>query len=264
VSIRIWHQSITDLSRLPGYAERLATIGEAVGRDGTTISVHGVAPGSYPEGVAPITALRSPWAHHLLATQVVLGAIRAAEEGFDAVTVSCFFDPGLREAREASGIPIVSACESAILAATSMGARSGLIALDGHQARFLRRLVSEHGLADRVASIVALDPEVTEHDLEGELPDTSLRDRMESAAQRAAADGAGVIVPAEGVLNTRLAAMGVRRLAGLAVLDSFATLVAHAEMLVHIDRAAGSRGLHRARPWRALEASTGSALCDSG
>jgi allantoin racemase len=260
VTIRIWHQSITDISRLPGYAQRLASIGTAAARNGTTITIHGVAPGSYPEGVAPIAALRSAWAHHLLSTQVILGAITAAEEGYDAVTISCFFDPGLREAREMSGIPVVSACESAVLAATSRGALAGLIALDRHQALFLRRLVAQHGLTKRVASIVTVSPEITEYDLEGNLSDDALLGRMEAASIRAVADGAGIIVPAEGVLNARLASLGIDEIAGVPVLDSFATLIAHAEMLVQVAGGSERRRPEFKRPWQDLEAATASAL----
>lgn len=258
--IRIWHQSITDISVLPGYANGLRTIAGRIARPGTEISIHGVTPGSYPEGIAPITALREPWAHHLLATQVVLGAIRASEGGFDAVTVSCFFDPGLREARGASGIPVVSACESSIVAATSMGAMAGLIALDQHQAHFLRRLVAEQGLTGRVASIVALSPPVTEHDLEGALTDQDLHGRLEAAATQLIADGAEAVVPAEGVLNARLAGMGVRRLVGVPVIDSFAVLITHAEMLVELNRATSALLPRNDRSWRALEKRTAAAL----
>lgn len=230
--MRIWHQSITDISELPGYEERLQAAGEHAASQGTTIEVHGVLPGSYPPGVAPIEALRSPWAHHLLATQVVLGALRAREQGFDAVTISCFYDPGLEEARDASGLPVVSACETSVRTAAEMGGRAGLLALDTVQQRFLQGLAQRHGIEQYVACIHSLEPAVTEIDLSRSLSDPDLVQIVDTAAERAISAGASVIVPAEGVLNARLAALGVTRLHGVPVIDSFAALVTRSEELV--------------------------------
>lgn len=233
---QIWHQSITDLVALPGYEQSIAAIAGQVARAGTEVSVHGVQPGTYPVGLAPIQALRSPWAHHLLVTQVVLGALEAERQGFDAVAISCFYDPGLREARSLVAIPVVSACETALTVALAQGDRCGLIALDLHQADFLRRLVRSYGLQDRVAAVVAVEPNVNELELDGQIRPDALITRMEAAAFRCLAAGANIIVPAEGVLNAMLASNGVRILAGAPVVDAVASLIAHAEMLVQLRR----------------------------
>lgn len=52
--MRIWHQSFTDLSALPGYAAMLAELGRRVCSPGTVLDLHGVMPGTYPPGVAPV------------------------------------------------------------------------------------------------------------------------------------------------------------------------------------------------------------------
>ncbi|MEW6644998.1 MAG: aspartate/glutamate racemase family protein [Pseudomonadota bacterium] len=253
-NVRIWHQSITDLEVLPAYRQNLQSIAARLARSDTSVVIHGVSPGTYPKGMAPIAALRYPWLHHLLTTQVVQGAIAAEEAGFDAVAISCFFDPGLREARSLVDIPVVSACETSLIAALTTGEACGLIALDTHHAGFLGRLVSAYGLSGRVAAITPLDPAVTELELEGEVKPTELLERMERAAWHAVRAGADVLVPAEGVLNSMLVAEGIRSLAGAPVIDGFAAVIAHAEMLVHLRRKAAlsvSRLGALARPGKA-------------
>lgn len=239
--VRVWHQSITDLSSLPRYRDALARTAESVTGEGTVVDVHGVSPGTYPPGTPPIVALRSRWVEHLLSVQIVQAAVRAEAEGYDAVAVSCFFDPGLRQARSLVDIPVVSACESSLLVASTAGARCGLLALDAWHAEFLRHLVVRYGASDRVAAVVRLDPPVDEHELEAGLPQEDLLGRLERAAVAAVAAGADVVVPAEGVLSSAASSAGARQLAGAPVVDGFASVLAHAEMLVRLQRTTGLR-----------------------
>ena len=62
---KIWHQSIADLSALPGYADTLAARAATLVTPGTQVDVHGVSPGTYPSGVDPVEALRYPWVRDL-------------------------------------------------------------------------------------------------------------------------------------------------------------------------------------------------------
>lgn len=238
--VRIWHQSITDLDDLPAYRETLATHARQVCAADTSVSVHGVRPGSYPPGLTPIEAIRYPWCHRLLDLQIVQHAVTAQRQGFDAVAISCFFDPGLREARSLLDIPVVSMCETAFVVARTVGTRYGLIGLDGEQVHALRRLAAEYGVADRVVAVVPLDPPVTEPELDAvHGGGGDLVRRVEAAATAAADAGADVIIPAEGVLNTALARQQVRHLAGLPVLDAYAALLLYAESLVRLRNATG-------------------------
>lgn len=55
-------------------------------------------------------------------------------------------------------------------------------------------------------------------------------------------------VPAEGLLNTVLVRSGVHEIDGVPVLDSYAALLAHAEMLVRLRRASGRPRRHERIP----------------
>jgi Asp/Glu/hydantoin racemase len=252
MGVRIWQQSITDLDQLPEYRSTLAGHARTVCAADTEVDVHGVRPGSYPDGLTPIEAIAFPWCHRLLSLQIVQGALEADRQGYDAVAVSCFFDPGLVEARSVVDIPVVSMCETAFLVASSIGRRYGLIGLDEAHAQFLHGLAREYGVADRIAAIVPLRPAVTEADLDAvHGGGGDLGERVGRAAEAAVARGADVLIPAEGVLNTALMRQGLRAIGGVPVLDAYGALLAYAEMLVRLQRTTGlavSRAGGYARP----------------
>jgi allantoin racemase len=245
MSIRIWHQSFTDLEQLPSYAVMLSEHVARVCAPNTTVEVHGVRPGSYPDGMNPIEATRYPWSNHVLASQIAWNALRAEREGFDAVAISCFFDPGLREARSLVDIPVVSMCETALLLGTSTGGRFGLLGLQGEQTFALQELARTYGATDRVVATLPIAPPVTEAELEGVYAGGGdLMERLERVAAEAVRRGADLIVPAEGVLNTSLVRRGIRSLAGVPVLDAYGLLLGYAEMLVRLRRSTGLTTSH--------------------
>jgi allantoin racemase len=245
MAIRIWHQSFTDLELLPSYAAMLRDHAARVCAPDTTVEVHGVRPGSYPSDLTPIEATRFPWSNHVLASQIAYNAAQAEHQGFDAMAISCFFDPGLREARSLVDIPVVSMCETALLLGTSLGGRFGLIGLEGEQTFALRDLATRYGATERVVATLPLDPPVTEAELEGVYDGGGdLEQRLERVAHAAVAQGADLIIPAEGVLNTSLVRRGIRTLAGVPVLDAYGTLLSYAEMLVRLRRSTGTEVSH--------------------
>ncbi len=245
MAIRIWHQSITDLQLLPSYSAMLQDHAGRVCAPDTTVEVHGVRAGSYPSTLNPIEATRFPWSNHAMASQIAYNAVHAERQGFDAVAISCFFDPGLREARSLVDIPVVSMCETALLLGTAIGGRFGLIGLEGEQTFALRELAARYGATERVVATLPLDPPITEAELEGIYGGGGdLEQRLERVAQIAVAQGADLVIPAEGVLNTLLVRRGVRTLAEVPVLDAYGTLLSYAEMLVRLRRATGTQVSH--------------------
>lgn len=240
--MRIWHQSITDLTELPNYRAMLADHAERICRPGTHVELHGTEPGTYPPGVSPIDVTVHPWCHYLATVQVVQNVKEAERQGYDAVASSCFFDPGLREARSLVDIPVVSMCETSLLVSASLGRTVGLLGLGGTSVPFLRDLVESYGFGSRLAAVVGLEPPITERELDPSYGGASdVIARVESAARRAIGAGAEVIIPAEGVLNTLLVRNGLHEVDGAPVLDSFGAVLAHAEMLAHLQRETGLR-----------------------
>lgn len=240
MTIRIWVQSFTDLSALPGYEGMLRDHARRICGPDTVVDVHGVRPGTYPGGMAPIEMIRYRWADHLLTVQVVENVMRAEREGYDAVAISCFLDPGLEQARGVVDIPVVSSCETALLVSSTVGRAVGLLAIDGHMAVILRELVGRYGYQDRVATVATLDPPITEHELDRAFVGApAFVERIAGQVSPLVAAGADVIIPAEGVINSALVQNRVQAIAGAPVLDSYGALLAFAEMLVGLRRRSG-------------------------
>ena len=238
--MRIWHQSYTDLTRLPGYAGMLAEHARASSGPDTVVDLHGLRPGTYPEGMPPVAMVGYLYAMHLADMQVIENIIAAERQGYDAVAISCFLDPGLEEARSMVDIPVVSSCETSLLMSSLVGRSFGFLTLDGTMAGYLRKLVARYGCAGRVKIVEAMDPPIDEHELDCAFAGSpEFVDRFSQQAHRLVAAGADVIIPAEGVLNLALVRNGVKAVAGAPVLDSYGSLLALAETMVGLRRRSG-------------------------
>jgi allantoin racemase len=92
-------------------------------------------------------------------------AASAEADGYDAIILGCFGDPGLDGFREILTVPIVGPCESAMHIACTLGHRFGIVTVLDSVVAPLHKLVRIAGLDSRVAAIVACDVPVLElHD----------------------------------------------------------------------------------------------------
>jgi Asp/Glu/hydantoin racemase len=234
---RIWHQSITDLSLLPGYESLLLTHAANVLDPSISVDVHGLRQGTYPDGLHPIDNSRYRWIQHLTAVQIVKNCMQAEREGYDAVAISCFLDPGLEEARSMVDIPILSACETALATAATFGKRFSLLTIDDAMVPVLAELARRYGHTQHIASITALQPAVTERDLDAAFSgDKAKLDIVLDQIRGSIAKDTDIIIPAEGVLNSMLVRNGMSEIAGLPVLDSYGALLLSAEMYARLTK----------------------------
>ena len=250
--MKIWHQSFTDLTTMPLYAATIDEHARRIMGEGTTVVPHGLRPGTYANGMAPIDAIKYRYLEALNEQQVCEAALAAEREGYDAVAIGCFFDPALRSLRSLVDIPVVSLAESCMLTACSIGRAFGLITLCVDEVDHLRDLAGSYGLAGRLASVIGLTPGIDEHDLEGSAEEAGpILENAERACRQVIADGADVIIPGDGVLNEFLVRHEVTQIDGVPVLDSLGVLFHHAEMLAKLHRSTGltaSRRQHYAKP----------------
>jgi Asp/Glu/hydantoin racemase len=255
--MRIWHQSFTDLTVMPLYRKTIAEHARAVMGDDAAVSVHGLRPGTYTKGCAPIDAIKHRYVAAVQELQVCDAALVAEREGFDALALGCFFDPGLRAARSLVDIPIAGLGESCALVACSLARKFGLVTLCEDQSADYTDMMLAYGLERRFAGAVALDPPIDEFSLEAdEQAARAIEERFDLACAAVVARGAEIIIPADGVLNEflvrrrRLTARG-----GVPVMDSLGALFQHAAFLVRLARTTGTRvSRHQfyARPSQAM------------
>jgi Asp/Glu/hydantoin racemase len=241
VTLRIWHQSVTELDALPEYAESLAYRYAAVVSPGTEVVLHGVPVGTYGSS-SPAETLPYPVERHRIAQLVLRQVEQAEREGFDAVMIASFAEPALREARSAVDIPVTSMAESALLAGCSIAGRVGIVTVSRSSVPLLEEGVERHRLGTRVATVVGLDPPVTEFDLRAAFEDpAAVRDAFERASRVAIDAGADAIVVGEGVLNEVVVGLGIREVDSVGVIDAIAVTALHTEMLVRGYEVAGLR-----------------------
>jgi Asp/Glu/hydantoin racemase len=242
---------------MPLYRKTIAEHARAVMGQDAAVSVHGLRPGTYTEGCAPIDAIKHRYVAAVQELQVCDAALVAEREGFDALALGCFFDPGLRAARSLVDIPIAGLGESCALVACSLARKFGLVTLCEDQSADYTDMMLAYGLERRFAGAVALDPPIDEFSLEAdEQAARAIEERFDLACAAVVGRGAEIIIPADGVLNEflvrrrRLTARG-----GVPVMDSLGALFQHAAFLVRLARTTGTRvSRHQfyARPSQAM------------
>lgn len=163
----------------------------------------------------------------------LLSAVRWARRvGYDALCIGCFYDPGLRAARELAGTMVVTApAEACMHSATVLGSRVSVLIANPDCRAEAREAVERTGLGARVVSYRSLDMRV--HDFQ-ESPERT-RDRMLQQARIAIeSDGADALVLGC-TLEYGLGESAQREL-GVPVLDATSTPVTFAEYLVALGR----------------------------
>lgn len=254
--MRIWHQSFTDLDRVPLYRRTLIDHAARVVDAGVEVRVHGLRPGTYGDHLAPIDAIRHPYIEFLGQSQICEAALVAEREGYDALALGCFYDPALRQARSLVDIPIVGLSETCMLVACSLGQKFSLVGLNHDQLVQHEELADAYGLRSRLANAVAMEPGIDEYMLEADDVSTEpVVAGFRDACRRALAGGAEVIIPGDGVLNEFLYRRGLLEMEGMPIMDALGVLFRYAAFMAGARKTIGlttSRRLHYAKPSPAM------------
>lgn len=239
MTIRIWHQSMVSFDNLGFYAKALADHAKAVISEGTEVVFHGVPAASYG-GRAPAEVMKYPYANHLILSQALESCYQAEREGFDVVAIASYCDPFLRQARSLVDISIASMAESTLLVGCSMAKYMALITLAPENVRRVREIVERQGLEKRVSGVYVLDPPINERELGRAFEDPAkFIAGFTRVAEKAIAEGADLIIPAEGVFNEVLFAHRVNRMGNVSIMDCVGVVFMYAELLVNLKRRVG-------------------------
>jgi allantoin racemase len=132
---------------------------------------------------------------HLSSAMVYHAAVRAEEEGFDAVVINCFGDPMLWEVRQAVNVPVIGIGETSILLSALMGRKFGIVHISEYNIPGQEDRIAKYGLTDRCAGIRPI----------GEPPADQERALLDAhqtieaftlTARRLIEDGAEILIPA--------------------------------------------------------------------
>jgi len=170
---------------------------------------------------------------------------QAARDGFDAVVIACFADPGLDAAREIVSIPVVGIEESALHVAAMLGHRFTILTARRERVPAKIEHVARLGLSSRLASVRPLEMGVLEMEADPARAQGRIL-KVGGAAVRE--DGAEVLV----LGCAGLAGYGTELTGtlGVAVVDPAPVALKTAEMLVELKLTHSKRGLYAVPPSR--------------
>jgi allantoin racemase len=183
--------------------------------------------------------------YHAYEALVVADIVRLTYEAadtYDAVVIGCFYDVGLREAREVSGRAVVTApCQSATAIAANLGNTFSVLVGRRKWIPKMRENILRYGHADRLASMRPLDLGV--HDFQVDHARTC--DRLLTEGRKAIQeDGAEALIlgcTAEYGFHEKM-----QQELGVPVIDAVLAPFKYAEFLAEL---AQRFGWHPSRVW---------------
>ena len=130
--------------------------------------------------------------------------------------------------------------ECTLLVACSMAEKFALTTLAPANVKRVKALVKRHSLENRVSGYYSLAHPVDEDILNVAVkkPKQVVTDFL-ATAELAKADGADLIIPAEGILNLIIQRSNINPIGRLAVMDCVSTSFLYAEMMITMQRKLG-------------------------
>jgi allantoin racemase len=168
---------------------------------------------------------------------------KANQEGYDAVILACFLDPGLEPAKEISHIPVVGIEESTLHMAAMLGAKFCILTPIKNRIASKKAQVHKYGLDYFLASVRSLDLSVAETD---EQPEKTKRRVLEVAQKAVEEDGAEVIIL--GCAGMAGYAEEIEKKLRAKVLDPSAVALKVAEAMADLGLTQSKRGLFSTPP----------------
>jgi len=168
---------------------------------------------------------------------------KANREGYDAVILACFSDPGLEAAREISEIPVLGIEESTLHVASMLGARFSIMTPRRERIAFRKEHVHTRGMDHFLASVRSLDLSVAETDAD---PEKTKKRILEVAKAATEEDGAEVIIL--GCAGMAGYARELESRLGIKVLDPSAVALKVAEAMVDLGLRHSKTGLFATPP----------------
>lgn len=178
------------------------------------------------------------------ATPPTLALVKKANvEGYDAVVLACFSDPGLHAAREISSIPVIGIEESSLHMAAMLGAKFSIMTPRKTRIAAKQEEVHIRGMDYFLASVRSLDLSVAETDADPEKTKQRIFDVATKAVQE---DGAEVIIL--GCAGMTGYAPELEKKLKIKIIDPTAVALKIAEAIVDLGLTHSKTGLYATPP----------------
>jgi Asp/Glu/hydantoin racemase len=237
--VRLWHQSRTELDRLPGYRRLLAEHFSRIGEPGTEVILHGMAPGTYVTEY-PGDDTRHMVFSQLHSLQVLNNARQAEREGYDGFLLMNLPETVLEEAQTLVDIPVVGYGQACMYAAAMLGRRFAILAMIRELIPLYESHIIRYGMQSRAWGVEPLGLDHVAVFAGFEDPEPVVR-QIERRTRELAAQGVDVIIPGEAPVAAVLAGAGVTRVDGIPVLDTLGVTLKFSEAMVRLAQVSGLR-----------------------
>lgn len=221
------------------------------------------------KGVSRFDSMFYTYTNFLGFREILEGIIQAEKEGFDAVMICCFFDPILKEARQAVNIPVIGPAEAAMHVAAMMGRKFGVITVSATGAFDMEDNIVKYGLTTRATPIRPIPASPREQMLAVEDFNQGL-EALRKVSRELIQDGAEMILPGCMVMSpvARMAPgcpdlpNGIQEVDGVPVMDIVGVQLLMTEAMVRLKEAGSPwisrKGLYARPSGKALESALAS------
>lgn len=183
----------------------------------------------------------------------IRNAVAAERQGYDAVAVTHFQDPGLSEAKSAVGIPVLGLGETTLHFSLTLGRKLGLVTINPAFSPWHEDQIVKYGMQSRVVGVRAVDASVLDYIAAfSEAGSFKKLKPLWDRECRALLDaGADVIIPAGGIPMMLFGGTPGANIDGAPIINGMTVIAKSAEMAIKLKRDAGiavSRRSNYARP----------------
>lgn len=102
------------------------------------------------------TSIESAYDELMAVPATLRGIVQAEHDGFDAVIIGCFGDPGLEAARELVDIPVIGPGEASLLTAAGLGHRFSVVTILDNVVASQEHQAHRAGVLGKLASVEAI------------------------------------------------------------------------------------------------------------
>lgn len=199
--------------------------------------------------VYPLNYVTYIYYRHRCADAVVDRVVRAQEQGFDAVFISCCYDPGLWEAREVVDIPVTGAFESGAHYVNAISQRYSVISTEPKTSHCYWELAQLYGTAGKLASVRPINVSARDSYPEVTRPQIVVDRTLEVARKCVEDDGAEAILMGCTLQSCPLTVAGAGDAMGAPIIDPVLIGLKQTELMVELRRV-GLPTLSRYGTWQ--------------
>lgn len=230
--MKIWYQSYVDYENGAAYWDALRAHLDEIVDEGTHIDI---------KGITPFDSYAHPIVEWRCAREMMVQAVQAEREGYDAFIVGHFQDSGLYEVRSMVDIPVIALGEASMLYACQLGQRIGIITINPRFIAGHKHQIRKYGLEHRVTGVHGMTFEPGQ--IMSAIGDAAkLEAAKASFAEQAAplvADGVDILIPAGGIPMLLFSRIHDHRVGPAPVINGIPIVVKMAEMAVKLRRLTG-------------------------